>query len=142
MLSSHCRPNNKKFWHILFLAVFQIQYSHWLHAVIDCIEYSHTAVANITLPKAILYTAKIFAVYLSLYHCFRHEKAKIMRCLHCKFFHGKFYGFFLCNFFHYSSTMIFIKIDYKSNYSKIYMNYQWIPWNVLISSIRNIIFIW
>ena len=62
--------------------------------------------------------------------------------VHCKFFHGKFYKLILCNFSHYSSTMIFTKIDYKLNYSKIYMNYQWIPWNVLISSIRNIIFIW
>ena len=62
--------------------------------------------------------------------------------LHCKFFHGKLCKFFLRNFSHYSSTLIFIEIDYKSNYSKIYMNYQWIPWNVLISSIRNIIFIW
>ena len=44
--------------------------------------------------------------------------------MHCKFFHGKFYRLFLCNFSHYSSTIIFTKIDFKSNYSKIYMNYQ------------------
>ena len=76
------------------------------------------------------------------YNILSFEIEGICSAMHCKFFHGKFYRFFLCNFSHYSSTMIFIKIDYKSNYSKIYMNYQWIPWNVLISSIRNIIFIW
>ena len=42
--------------------IFQIQYSHWLCAVIDCIQYSHTAVAHVTLPKAVVSTAKLFAV--------------------------------------------------------------------------------
>ena len=40
--------------------------------------------------------------------------------MHCKFFHGKFYRFCLCNFSHYSPTMIFTVKDYKSNYFKIY----------------------
>ena len=43
---------------------------------------------------------------------------------HVQFFHGNFYRFFLCNFSHYSSTMIFTIFYYKSNYSKIYINYQ------------------
>ena len=50
--------------HLCFLGVFQNQYSHWLSADIDCIEYSHTTMANVTLPKAVLSIAKIFAVQI------------------------------------------------------------------------------
>ena len=47
--------------------------------------------------------------------------------VHCKFFHGKFYRFFLCNFSHYSLTMIFTEKDFETNHLKIYENYLLIP---------------
>ena len=48
---------------LLFLAAFQIHYSHWLCTVIGCDQYSQFTVGFATQPKAVLSTAKIFAVY-------------------------------------------------------------------------------
>ena len=48
-----------------------------------------------------------------------HEKRRIW--VHCKFFHCKFYRFYLCNFSHYSPNIIFTEKDHKSNCFKI----QW-----------------
>ena len=46
---------------------------------------------------------------------------------HCKFFHGEFYRFCLCNFAQYSLTMIFTEKDFETNHLKIYENYLLIP---------------
>ena len=45
------------------MAAFQIRYSHWLCTSISCSVYSQITVGNVTLPKAILSTANIFAVH-------------------------------------------------------------------------------
>ena len=45
------------------LAVIQIHYSHWLCTVIGCSVYSQITVGNVTLPKAVLSTANLFAVH-------------------------------------------------------------------------------
>ena len=50
-----------------------------------------------------------------------------MKSPHCKFFQGEFYRFFLCNFSHYSLTMIFTEKDFETNHLKIYENYLLIP---------------
>ena len=43
--------------------------------------------------------------------------------VHCKFFHGKFYRFWLCNKSHYSSIMILTDFDYKFDCFKIFQSY-------------------
>ena len=48
---------------LLFLSAFQIHYSHWQWTVIGCDQYSQFTVGFATQPKAVLSTAKIFAVY-------------------------------------------------------------------------------
>ena len=50
---------------LLFLAAFQIHYSHWLCTVIGCDQYSQFTVGFATQLKAVLSTAKIFAVNMS-----------------------------------------------------------------------------
>ena len=39
------------------------EYSLRLNNVLDCTIYNHITVRNVTLPKAVLSTVKIFAVY-------------------------------------------------------------------------------
>ena len=58
------------------------------------------------------------------YNILSFEIEGICSAMHCKFFHGKFYRFFLCNFSHYSLTMIFTEKDCETNHFKIYENYQ------------------
>ena len=45
-------------------------YSRWLYTVISCTDYSQITVGNVTLPKAVLSTFNIFAVYLILRHSY------------------------------------------------------------------------
>ena len=42
------------------------EYSFRLNNVLDCTIYNQITVGNITLPKAVLSTVKIFAVYILL----------------------------------------------------------------------------
>ena len=46
------------------MAIDEIQYIHWPCNAISDSEYSQITVGNITLPKAVLSTSNIFAVYL------------------------------------------------------------------------------
>ena len=67
---------SQKLQHLLYLALFQVQYSHWLRTVIDCIESyccgtSNTAKScteysqNICSVVAEIYRAKISSLILS-----------------------------------------------------------------------------
>ena len=67
---------------------------------------------------------------------------RVVQDLHCKFFHGKFYRFCLCNFSHYSPFMIFTEKDFKFDCFKIFENYQYVSWKLLKLFIKDSIYLW
>ena len=68
-----------------------------------------------------------FSIAMSLWHPYT---ANMFAIIHCKFFHGIFYRFCLCNKSHYSPIMILIDFDDKFDCFKIFKSYKLIPWKL------------